>query len=301
MNRASTTCNTAGRKQVDPIVAYNQPTSAHMHDWYGWTTFTPTSGALSVGINPAHPEDPGYGPLASSCLFYGDWPLYWFPSPKFNGTLIAVGGPLKSTFQAPAGVQVETPPFGMNVIAGSSTATTPQPHIRFTCGDIDGVSADHPIDCTGIPGGVVTAEATFPDCWDGKIGYSYPPGGDAGKMYDTPTGLSPSHFSYSVDGKCGDGMIPCVPGKFIAQLVTQQQFTDPRTNAPMVNPNNADGSLALSFSSGDYKTYHADYIDLWNGQLGAIVNQCLNHPAVQGQGCPPGTYIGTVHPTHRLS
>ena len=136
-----------------------------------------------------------------------------------------------------------------------------------------------------VPGGVVTAQVKFPDCWDGTIGYdpithTYP-------GFDTPTGIAPSHFSYSVNGVCPAGTVPCVPGTMMAQLVTQQTFIDPRTNAPMVNPNNADGTLGLSFSSGPYYTYHADYINTWSHVLGDIVQACLNH-------APCGTSVNGI-------
>jgi hypothetical protein len=44
----------------------------------------------------------------------------------------------------------------------------------------------------------------------------------------------------------------------------------------LVNPFNADGSLALSFASGPYYTYHGDYLDAWNLGLEQDVVGCLN-------------------------
>jgi hypothetical protein len=279
-NRATMTCAKGGwdvryfRKQVDSIVSYGQPVSAHMHDFYGRVDISSTMGA-PIPIAPGHEDDPGYkAPAFDNCATYGDWAAYWFPSPKFNGAFTN-SGMLTVTLQAPAGVPVVAFPFGENFVAGDSHSTgpNPDPHVAFTCGNID-VTYTVPTDCTGVPGGVVTAQVTFPDCWDGKVGYTYPPGTAS---YDTPTGLDPKHFSYSVDGQCKPGSVPCVPGQRIAQLITQQQFIDPRTGAPMVNPNNADGTLGLSFASGPYYTYHADYINTWNHVLGDIVNACLNN------------------------
>jgi hypothetical protein len=284
-NRATTTCAKDGYDsrpvpsgfiaQVDSIVSFGQAQSAHKHGFYGRHDISSTMSA-KIPLNAAHLDDPGYQPPAfDNCATYGDWAAYWFPTPKFNGVDIAPAK-LTNTYQAPAGVTVAVPPFGETFVAGDSHATseaTMSSQVSFTCGNID-VTYTKPTDCTGVPGGVVTAQVKFPDCTDGQVGYdpvthTYP-------GFDTPTGIAPSHFSYSVNGVCPAGTVPCVPGTLMAQLVTQQTFIDPRTNSPMVNPYNADGTLGLSFSSGPYYTYHADYINTWNHVLGTIVDQCLN-------------------------
>jgi hypothetical protein len=267
-NRVTMTCAVAPkgfdvryhRKQVDSIVAYGQPLSAHMHDFYGRGQISSVMNS-NWPVTPGHEEDPGYTPAYSTCLTYGDWAAYWFPTAKFNDAFIPVAGMLKVTYQSPAGSQVVTPPFGMTFVSGNAkaTAAVENPRARFTCGGLDEPGFTIPTDCTSVAGGVVTAEVTFPDCWDGT------------KAFDTPAGISMSHFSYSAGGACASGSVP------MAQLVTQQQFIDPRTNTPMVNPNNADGTLGLSFASGPYYTYHGDYINTWNHVLDTIVGACLNH------------------------
>jgi hypothetical protein len=157
----------------------------------------------------------------------------------------------------------------MTFVTGNAMANQEgTPHVAFTCGNID-VTYPKPVDCTAS-GGVVTAQATFPDCWDGTT------------TFDVPAGIGMSHFYYSTNGVCPPGTVPCPtgnepPGKLMAQLVTQETFIDPRTNAPMVNPNNADGTLGLSFSSGPYFTYHADFLNSWNHIIQEITDKCLNH------------------------
>src|SRR4029077_33110 len=80
-NRVSTTCAKAGfdlnyfRKQVDPIVAFGQPQSAHLHDFFGLVNIVSTFSAGTYGLRPGHEDDPGYEPRYSNCPFYGDWPL----------------------------------------------------------------------------------------------------------------------------------------------------------------------------------------------------------------------------------
>jgi hypothetical protein len=269
------------RKQVDPIVSPGIQVSAHMHDFYGNQDISDYMFAhpiwpLVPGFDredATHHFDPGYAPQSTSCRNYGDWAGYWYPTPKFNGAF-TLSSDLQETWQSPAGVYVATPPFGMAFVAGNSMATSPaqeSSRVRFTCGDLDGPGSPSPMDCTS--GGTVTAELTFPDCWDGYN--TLPFGGH------TPAGIAPSHFTYSTGGACASGSQP------LAQLVTRQHFIDPRTNAVMVNPFNADGSLALSFASGPYYTYHGDYLDLWNIGLFYYVETCLNHrpvPATGGNG-----------------
>lgn len=276
MNRFTTTChNDPGgqfRHQVDPIVSPGVAVSAHNHQFYGRIDVSSTMNS-NFPLAPGHETDLGYSaPAYTDCRTYGDWASYWFPTPKWNGVDI-IAGELKNTYQALAnGQRVEVAPFGMTYVAGDSHATTTlDPHVAFTCGDID-VTSTRPVDCTNVPGGVVTAQITFPDCWDGS------------HTFDTPAGIGPSHFGYSVNGVCPPGMMPCAtgvtpgtPGIKIAQLVTQQTFIDPRTGTVMVNPNNADGTLALSFSSGPYYTYHGDVMNDWNHDLGDFVDACLNH------------------------
>jgi hypothetical protein len=279
MNRVTMTCGVAPkgfdvryhRKQVDSIVAHGQPQSAHLHDFFGRTDISPTMNS-NWPITPGHEDDPGYTPAYSTCLTYGDWAAYWFPTPKFNGAYISPGK-LLITYQSPAGSQVATPPFGETFVSGNAKATAAgEPHVRFTCGNLDEAGFTIPTDCSSVPSGVVTAEITFPDCWDGT------------KTFDTPAGISPNHFSYSTNGACAAGSVP------MAQLVTQQQFIDPRTNQAMVNPNVTvpPPTLGLSFASGPYYTYHGDYINTWNHVLGTAVAACLNHEPfwVARSACP---------------
>lgn len=261
------------RRQVDPIVSPGIPVSAHMHDFYGWQEISDYMMAwVSWPLTPHFENDPGYNPQVTSCRNYGDWAAYWFPTPQFNGSSI-LSGDLQETWQSPAGVYVATPPFGMTYVAGDSHATSEAgmpSTVRFTCGALNDPGTQRPHDCTGQ--GTVTAQLTFPNCWDG---YNTLPQGTGAN----PAGIAPSHFTYS--NPCPSGTQP------LAQLITRQHFIDPRTNAVMVNPNNADGTLALSFSSGPYYTYHGDFLNTWNIGLFYYVETCLNHrpvPATGGNG-----------------
>jgi hypothetical protein len=261
------------RKQVDSIVAYGQPVSAHMHNCFGAIDFSPFSTA-NIPLRAGHEDDPGYAPPAyDTNPTYGDWSIRWYPEALLSGVAL-VPQALKVTYQSPAGTPVIVPPFGVTVVTGSAAATSTPAHVRFTCGDLDGPGSPVPVDCTNVAGGVVTGEITFPDCYDG--GGAIRPDPLKQFVFDTPAGISPSHFSYSVNGACPPGTVPCVPGQLMAQLVTRETWIDPRTNGPLVNPI-VNGANALTFSSGGPSTYHGDYISRWNHVLANIVDQCLNH------------------------
>jgi hypothetical protein len=286
-NRATLTCvfwQQYQRYQVDSIVSPGVQVSAHSHDFYGRQDISDNMFAkawwppkTTVGVSPTY--DPGYGPIASSCNTYGDWAGYWFPTPLWNGSAIQdpayniPGGSLTEVWQSPSGVTVATPPWGFLSVVGNAHATGESnegPHVSFNCGTIDGTQYLKPQDCTGVSG-IVTGMLIYPDCFDGQ--------NQLYQSYAYPAGIDPAHFAYDVNGTCPSGFTTQ-----IAQLITLQHFLDPRTNLTMVNPNNTDGTLGLSFSSGAYYTYHGDYLDSWNITLDSIVQGCLNQ--LSGYTCP---------------
>jgi hypothetical protein len=265
--------------------------------------------SAKIPLNSAHFDDPGYqAPAFDNCKFYTEWNGQWVPTPLWNGQPTSPG-PVRNTQQAPTGTHVEPEPYGEIFVAGNSAATseaTMSQNVRFTCGDgtgpsgsgIDGPGSPKPMDCTSVPNGLVTAEVKFPDCWDGTKGYD--PATHTYPGFDAPNGIGidSKHFGYSVNGKCPDGMTPCIPALAMEQLVQQYTFLMPN-GTPMRNPYNADGTLGLSFSSGPYYTFHADYINSSGTVIrNALVQQCLNVP--NANACPAGTYIGTPVFTHQL-
>jgi hypothetical protein len=302
MNRVSTTCpGPTVNRQVDSIVSFGVAVSAHQHTESGDQNFTSTLSAKDFPSVPGHEADPGYQPTGTNCATYGDWAAYWFPTALLNGVPIAQAG-LVDTYQSLPGSKVSTIPFGATMVVGNSKAQMEEPgsHVAFTCGNID-VTYPKPHDCTGT-GGVVTGQIVFPDCWDGT------------KTFDAPAGIAMSHFTYSNAGVCPDGFVPCPQppnpdgndeyrglGPVIAQLVTQQTWLK-SDGTPLVNPYNADGTLALTFSSGPYYTYHGDFLNTWNHDLGNMVNVCLNHvlggtsgTSLPGpEGCQAGKLINGI-------
>ena len=75
------------RGQVDPIVSYGQPVSAHLHDTFG-QGLASTSRAIPASPlpDPVYGNDPGWVPKANSPCQYGLWSWMWFPTPKYGRT-----------------------------------------------------------------------------------------------------------------------------------------------------------------------------------------------------------------------
>jgi len=121
----------------------------------------------------------------------------------------------------------------------------------------------------------VTAVLVFPDCWDGANGYP---------NFDVQMGIDRKHFYYSTNGSCGAGVM-------ITQLHMQVHFMDPKTNRPLVNPLNPDGSMRLTLASGPYYTMHADFGNLWDIALGGLTAGCLNRQAYYGGYAKLNTWI----------
>jgi hypothetical protein len=110
--------------------------------------------------------------------------------------------------------------------------------------------------------GVVTAVVMHPDCWDGQNAY---PNFDP----DTPMGINRRHFFYSTNGSCGAGVR-------IVQLYQSFHFWDPTAGTVMTNPLRADGTIKLTFASGPYYTFHADYSRIRDIGVGWFTAGCLN-------------------------
>jgi Domain of unknown function (DUF1996) len=112
----------------------------------------------------------------------------------------------------------------------------------------------------------VTAVLMFPDCWDGANGYP---------NFDVQMGIDRRHFYYSTNGSCGNGIM-------ITQLHMQIHFMDVKTQKPLLNPLNPDGSMRLTFASGPYYTMHADFGNTWSVGLGGLTAGCLNRQHYYG-------------------
>jgi hypothetical protein len=363
---------------VDPIKEPGVYPSAHNHTHYGippdqhFSTKTigdesqnhplapPVQNIPGGGVAPY--KDPGYLPLSSSCINYGDWAWYAIPTPRWNGqqgdgyrwnwdpnVIPRVVSVMTLTWAAPIGVPVYEPPFGMASIVGDPHTMSEagmSERVYYTCGDLT-TKTRKPRDCSGAAtspypaliaaynttaaavdvremaveaaiatgnpaaiassladlhsavnamlaavvalenavvapppmatapsewggAGLVTGVIEFPDCWDGQNGYP---------NFDSQFGIARSHFYFSTGGSCGAGV-------HIVKLFMSVTFMDLDTKQPMTNPINPDGSLKLSFASGPYYTFHADFGNVWNVGLGLLVAGCLNKTDLYGGFAP---------------
>ena len=140
------------------------------------------------------------------------------------------------------------------MIGGDGHAASPEenPHVSWSCGQTKAVKTpkeDLPYDCTpyaqhAFVDGIV-ASIDFPSCWSG-------------------TGLTPDDVTYPVDGSCLEAFPRVIPK------------LSERVHYGIMNPLNADGSLAFTLSSGPPHTLHADFWNTWQQErLDQLVANCL--------------------------
>jgi len=225
----------------DPIVFPGQPGASHLHDFFG----NKTVDAFST-VNSLLKGD-------TTCRIPSDTAGYWAPTPSLSGKQLRPPVMRIYYFGDPSG-QVETIPPGLQMIGGNKEATSPaeNPHVRWYCGQIKGQRTplmDAPYDCWpwkkfGFVDGVI-ALIEMPSCWNG-------------------VGLTPEDVSYPIDRQC--------PPEFPHVLPRLSE----RIHMGIMNPRNADGTVALTLSSGAFYTMHADFWNTWQQErLDRLVQECL--------------------------
>ena len=199
----------------DPIVFPSQPGASHMHDFFGARTTDAFSTYESLRAS------------ATTCGNRADTAGYWTPQATYNGTVVH---PILKAYyydKIPSLPQPVPFPAGLQMVAGDSHATAPQPKsvVYFGCGNGSGISGvTYLPDCTGI--GVLQVHVLFPDCWD-------------------QSGLTRSDVSYSARGICPAGSVR------MPQLIERFRY-------PMVID-----AAGFALSSGAFYTMHADFFNAW--------------------------------------
>jgi hypothetical protein len=240
----------------DPIVAPGQPGASHLHDFFGNTTtdaFSTVDSLLAGG---------------TTCRVPSDTAAYWTPTAYLNGTSIT---PIvmRIYYLAPKESVVETIPPGLQMIGGNKAATSAayNPHVRWYCGETKEVKTPRqpiPYDCTPwstypFVDGVVGI-VDLPNCWNGS-------------------GLTPEDVVYPVSGHCP------IAFRHVLPIISE------RVHFGVMNPLNADGSVALSLSSGAYFTLHGDFWNTWQqARLDQLVQDCVI----------AGVHCGSVDATDRI-
>ena len=231
-------CEFVRHLKDDPIVYPGGPGASHLHAFWGNKTTNASSTHRSL-LNGA-----------TSCGLNEDRAAYWTPA-AYAGTALLT--PMRGSFYYrsrtyPSSAVRAFPP-GLKVIAGNGSATGPQP-TRVLYWDCDGggsdANLDHPVNCGT---GSVSANITFPDCWDGV---------------HTDSADHKSHMAYSVDPD-SDRRHTCPAA---------HRVPVPRLTYSLVFPVH-DGTK-LKLSSGPHFTMHADFFNGWvQSKLDSLVTTCI--------------------------
>jgi hypothetical protein len=146
-------CPFSHRKQVDPIVAFNQPVSGHMHDFMG---------NRSVNFNSTFASASG---SSTTCELSGDRAGYWTPSLVApNGTFVTVRRALVYYRNVPVKYGTTTPfPPDFRMVAGG--VGVGPPHAGWSCDQDASNMQATPVSCGSK---LMVLHVRFPSCWDGR-------------------------------------------------------------------------------------------------------------------------------------
>ena len=224
----------------DPIVYPGQPGASHLHVFFGNREVDAHSTAASLLRG------------TTTCDQSEDLAAYWVPALLRDGEPI---DPVKSTayYRPGLGVDptsVQAYPAGLQMVAGSAGATSPQPvsKVAWSCGVGIAREATPPACPEGRDLRLIV---TFPDCWDGV---------------HLDSDDHHAHVAYSSGGACPPAWPVPVP-----QLQLSVEY-------PVTGP--TDGLL---LASGGLLTGHADFMNGWQqDELERQIAICLHRDVVCG-------------------
>ena len=231
-------CKFSHKGPNDPIVHPDMAGMSHLHDFYGSVETDAESTAESLHNS------------TTTCDKQADSAGYWHPALYDHGEEVQPYD-LSAYYRAAPGVEpteVVSYPFGLKLLAGDQTATTPQKGEAsgWTCGSRTDIFDDPPTCTQGAPLHLVL---TYPDCWDGE-------------HLDSEDHVS--HATYSAEGVCPKGFPVHIP-----QLVTTVRF-------PIVG----DGH-DLTLASGSIYSAHGDFFNAWDpAGLTREVEACIHRDVV---------------------
>jgi hypothetical protein len=244
-----TICGYSHTLPDDPIVHPGVSGASHMHDFGGNATTNAFSTLASLQAG------------TTNCLVHApdamaDRSGYWVPQLYFNGTPVSFSEQ-QAYYQSGGLPYVNTPPTGLELVAGNHHATGPQSTnvVKFTCSGSVGIGAlNYPPVC---PAGSLLKIVVFTqNCLAHALIVNGADGND-----DT------SEATYAVKGACPVGYDP------IAQVRIEVKY-----------PAGVDGRGTIAFSPdpgstvlSPYYTMHADWFNAWDHTtLDNFVNGCIN-------------------------
>jgi hypothetical protein len=185
---------------------------------------------------------PSLSGASTTCEMRGDTAAYWSPTAYLGGRALV---PREVRFYYRTNTKpvkmIRAFPNGLRIVAGDHEATHRQETsvISWNC-DHDS-DQDHPSACGRK---LQAAHVKFPDCWDGV-------------HLDSRNHMS--HMKYSDDGRCPRSHPVPVP-RLIMRITWPVH----------------DGR-GIRFSSGGWRTYHADFFNTWDrGKLHRLVRRCIH-------------------------
>ena len=254
------TCGYSHSLEDDPIVLPGQPGASHLHDFFGNEGTNANSTLRSMRAD------------GTKCRLLSDRAGYWSPAVYLAGVRVKPDR-VRAYYFGIAREGIETYPRGLQMVAGSASATTAEEntHVQWFCGAAKKLAtgtpvSTHPYDCTEYAktnpfvDGLV-AKVDFPNCWNGS-------------------GLTRTDVTYAVHGFAQPGD-PCPEGfeHALPRLILRFHFgfMDPCLGAtPCTWDDAPQENIKLSLSSGGYVTYHADFWNTWQQRrLDRFVQVCL--------------------------
>lgn len=222
----------------DPIVASGHSGRSHSHDFYGAVGTDATSTPAQLARQ------------ATTCDKTPDTAAYWHPT-LYDHDVAVTPRNIAAYYRAAPGVSprsVRPFPFGLALIAGDATATTPQPGeaVGWVCGSSTDLRTVPPACPANAPLHLVL---TFQDCWDGD------------RLDSTD---HQSHVAYSRSGECPPGHPEHLP-----QLTVSINF--------------AISGLGhdLRLASGSVASAHGDFLNAWKPRgLAREVEGCIHRDVV---------------------
>jgi hypothetical protein len=222
----------------DPIVWPGRPGRSHRHDFYGATGTNAFSTPQSLA---------GRG---STCDKPGDDAAYWQPT-LYDHDRAVVPSEAHAYYRAAPGVTptaVKPFPFGLAMIAGDPTATSPPPGdaAGWTCGVRAALDKTPPVCPRTAPLRLVL---TFPDCWDGA---------------HTDSVNHRDHVVYSAAGLCPAGHPVHIP-----QLTLSVKYPVSGTGHE------------FRLASGNVFSAHGDFFNAWDpAALQREIDHCIHNNVV---------------------
>lgn len=229
-------CEFSHRNLDDLIVFPGQAGRSHDHTYFGNRT-----------TNAASTADSLRAAATTTCFRRGDTAAYWVPTLLSNGQAVT---PLSATvyYRRKTLDPVQAFPPGLQMIAGTATATAPQ-GLQITSWNCRSF-AERTQPSTAIPTCATGVRATlnlhvnFPNCWNGS---------------SLDSADHKSHLAYSTGRRCPATHPVAVPA--ISLIVHYRA----------VNPAGA------SLSSGGQFSGHGDFVNAWDQQkLQRLVDRYLN-------------------------